>query len=64
MFQKPSRNNALSDVTFSVKKGSVHGFLEPNGAGKSTTMNIITLIPPSGGVVKVFGEDVLENPSN
>ena len=54
---------ALSDVTFSVKKGSVHGFLGPNGAGKSTTMNIITgLIPPSGGVVKVFGEDVLENP--
>jgi ABC-2 type transport system ATP-binding protein len=54
---------ALSDVTFSVKKGSVHGFLGPNGAGKSTTMNIITgLIPPSGGTVKVFGEDVLENP--
>lgn len=56
---------ALSDVTFSVKKGSVHGFLGPNGAGKSTTMNIITgLIPPSGGTVKVFGEDVLENPES
>lgn len=54
---------ALSDVTFSVKKGSVHGFLGPNGAGKSTTMNIITgLIPPSGGTVKVFGEDVQEHP--
>ncbi|MCO4794430.1 MAG: ABC transporter ATP-binding protein [Bacteriovoracaceae bacterium] len=57
--------SALTDVTFSVKKGSVHGFLGPNGAGKSTTMNIITgLIPPTGGTVKVFGEDVQANPES
>lgn len=47
---------ALSDVSFSVKKGSVHGFLGPNGAGKSTTMKILCgLIRESGGEFKVSG---------
>lgn len=54
---------ALTNVTFSVEKGSVHGFLGPNGAGKSTTMNIISgLIPADEGVVKVFGDDVRQKP--
>lgn len=48
---------ALHDVTFSVKKGSVHGFLGPNGAGKSTTMKILSgLIRQSGGEFNVFGK--------
>jgi ABC-2 type transport system ATP-binding protein len=33
---------ALDDVSFSVSRGSIHGFLGPNGAGKSTTMKILT----------------------
>jgi len=32
---------ALDDVTFSVKKGSVHAFVGENGAGKSTLMKIL-----------------------
>lgn len=45
---------ALSDVSFSVKRGSIHAFLGPNGAGKSTTMKIITgLLAPTSGVVEV-----------
>lgn len=41
---------ALNDVTFNVKKGTIHGFLGPNGAGKSTTMKIIAgLITPTSG---------------
>jgi ABC-2 type transport system ATP-binding protein len=48
---------ALSDISFSVKKGSVHGFLGPNGAGKSTTMKILSgLIRESSGEFKVFGK--------
>ncbi len=48
---------ALSDITFSVKKGSVHGFLGPNGAGKSTTMKILTgLIPQTSGEFFVNGK--------
>lgn len=41
---------ALNEVTFNVKKGTIHGFLGPNGAGKSTTMKIIAgLITPTSG---------------
>jgi len=48
---------ALNEISFSVKKGSVHGFLGPNGAGKSTTMKILSgLIPPSEGDFKVNGK--------
>jgi ABC-2 type transport system ATP-binding protein len=47
---------ALDGVTFSVKKGSIHGFLGPNGAGKSTTMKILCgLIKESSGEFEVFG---------
>ena len=48
---------ALNEISFSVKKGSVHGFLGPNGAGKSTTMKILSgLIPPTDGEFKVNGK--------
>ncbi len=47
---------ALSDVTFSVKKGSIHGFLGPNGAGKTTAMKIMAgLIPATHGQVEILG---------
>src|SRR6266487_4359063 len=32
---------AVSDLTFTVRPGTVTGFLGPNGAGKSTTMRMI-----------------------
>lgn len=48
---------ALKNISFAVKKGSIHGFLGPNGAGKSTTMKILSgLIPESGGSFKVSGK--------
>lgn len=48
---------ALDNVSFAVKKGSIHGFLGPNGAGKSTTMKILSgLIPESSGTYKVNGK--------
>jgi len=54
---------ALDDISFSVKKGEILGFLGDNGAGKSTTLNIITgYLYPGEGTVKIDGEDVLENP--
>jgi ABC-2 type transport system ATP-binding protein len=50
---------ALDEISFQVKKGTIHGFLGPNGAGKSTTMNIISgLLPPTSGEVKVLGQNV------
>ena len=57
------QRKAIDDLTFTVNKGEVLGFLGPNGAGKSTTMKILTcFMPASGGVAKVAGFDVFENP--
>lgn len=55
--------NAVDNISFSVKKGEVIGFLGPNGAGKSTTMKIATcFLPPTSGHVEVCGFDVQKNP--
>jgi ABC-2 type transport system ATP-binding protein len=54
---------ALDKITFEVKRGEIVGFLGPNGAGKSTTMRILTcFISPSGGVARVNGHDVFDDP--
>lgn len=50
---------AVDNVSFSVSKGSIHGFLGPNGAGKSTTMKMIAgLLPASSGKIILFGEEM------
>src|ERR671915_2609457 len=33
--------NALSDVSFDVKKGEIRAIIGPNGAGKSSMLNVI-----------------------
>ena len=54
---------AISDVSFSVKKGEVVGFLGPNGAGKSTTMRILCgCIGATTGRATIGGQDVLIHP--
>ncbi len=53
---------AVDDVSFNVQAGRIVGFLGPNGAGKSTTLKILTCyLPPSSGVAKVDGFDVLSD---
>jgi ABC-2 type transport system ATP-binding protein len=50
---------AVADVTFTVQRQSIHGFVGPNGAGKTTTLKVLaTLIPPQTGSVLVFGHDI------
>lgn len=54
--------NAVSDLSFSVKRGEVVGFLGPNGAGKTTTMRLITgYYTPDIGVINVNGMDTQKN---
>ncbi|MGI6199612.1 MAG: ABC transporter ATP-binding protein [Christensenellales bacterium] len=54
---------AAKDVTFSIDRGEVVGFLGRNGAGKSTTMNIIAgYISSTSGTVEVDGFDILQDP--
>lgn len=46
----------LSDVSLSVAKGEIFGFLGHNGAGKTTTMKILLgLLRPTSGRVDVLG---------
>jgi ABC-type multidrug transport system ATPase subunit len=54
---KSFRNfKAVEDVSFSVAKGTVYGFLGENGAGKSTTMRMLLgLIKPDKGEVRING---------
>ncbi len=51
----PSRL-AVSNLSFQVKKGSIHGFLGPNGAGKTTTLKMLAgLLSPSQGSFHLSG---------
>ena len=56
--------SALKDVSLTVPQGGFFALLGPNGAGKSTMIGIISsLFKPTAGSVKIFGTDLLENPS-
>lgn len=46
----------LKDVSFTVEKGSVFGFLGKNGSGKTTTMRLILdLLKADKGSIEVYG---------
>lgn len=48
---------ALSDVSFSIRRGAIHGLLGENGAGKSTLVGIISgHSPATSGHVYLNGE--------
>jgi len=53
---------AVNDISFSVDRGEVLGFLGPNAAGKSTTMRMITgFLPPTSGTAVIGGRDIIQN---
>ena len=53
------RTVAVDDLTLTVPRGGVHGFLGPNGSGKTTTIRILLgLVAPDAGQVRVLGADV------
>jgi ABC-type multidrug transport system ATPase subunit len=46
---------AVDDLSFTVNKGDVYGFLGQNGAGKSTTIRmLLSLIAPTEGDITIF----------
>lgn len=60
---KPAKY-AVSDLTFTVRPGTVTGFLGPNGAGKSTTMRMILgLDAPTRGTATVGNHAYADHPA-
>lgn len=54
---------ALNDVSFTVEKGQIVGFLGANGAGKTTTMDILCgCIGADAGSAIIAGFDITEQP--
>lgn len=51
--------HAVDDISFSVKRGEIFGFLGANGAGKTTAMHMLTgLNQPTSGKGMVAGYDI------
>lgn len=51
-------NRGIENVTFSVNKGEIFGFIGPNGSGKSTTIRILMgLIKKDSGNATVFDKE-------
>lgn len=49
---------ALRDVSLVLRRGESLGYLGPNGSGKTTSIKcILTLIRPTTGTIRLFGED-------
>jgi ABC-2 type transport system ATP-binding protein len=58
-FKKGPR--AVDGIDLAIAPGEIYGFLGPNGAGKSTTVLMLaTLLPPTSGVARVGGFDVVK----
>jgi len=55
--------HAVQDVSFSVRKGEVVGFIGANGAGKTTTLRLLAMLDsPDAGSISVLGYDAANYP--
>lgn len=56
-----NRTVALDDISFSIEKGQIFGFLGPSGSGKTTTINILTgQLRADSGRSSILGQDSRE----
>lgn len=55
----------MSDVSFTVEKGTIHGLIGPNGAGKTTLINILSgITKPSSGRFSLAGQSIETHPAH
>ena len=51
---------AVTNLSFTVEKGSIIGLIGPNGAGKTTVFNLVTgFLPPTAGQMSLQGENLV-----
>ncbi len=56
--------DAVKDLSFSVRRGTVFGLLGPNGAGKTTTIRMImNIIVPDSGTISILGKPSTDSAS-
>ena len=56
---------ALSDISFSLKKGEFAAIVGPSGCGKSTLLSLICgLLPCTEGLIKINGKPLKESTTN
>jgi len=50
-------HTAVNNLTITVRRGAVYGFIGPNGSGKTTTLRMIMhILHPDSGEIEVLGE--------
>lgn len=56
------KSNALNNISLSIPKGEIFGFLGPNGSGKTTTVRILNgILSATSGHAEILGMTVGEN---
>ena len=66
LYKKYKKGNVLANnnISLQVNQGEILGLLGANGAGKTTLdRQITTEVIPTSGSIKVFGIDVVKNPT-
>lgn len=54
--------NALNDISLSIPKGVIFGFLGPNGSGKTTTVRVLNgILSATSGNAEILGIPVRDN---
>ena len=52
----------IENISLTVKKGEIFGFLGPNGTGKTTTIRtLLGLLKPTSGEAYIFGKNIEDN---
>ena len=56
---------AVDDISFAVRRGSVHALIGPNGSGKTTTLNVLSgIYTATAGRVLLGGSDITALPAH
>lgn len=55
----------VDHINMKIPRGKIYGLLGRNGAGKTTFMKmLLTMVAPSEGTIRLFGEDYKKSPSS